>query len=55
MADTTSAPQGGATADDRVRGIDWEAIERSPEFQELVKRLIDSAGSAVWHSALASS
>ena len=38
MADTTSAPQGGATADDRLRGIDWEAIERSPEFQELVTR-----------------
>ena len=38
MAETTSAPQGGATADDRLRGIDWEAIERSPEFQELVTR-----------------
>ena len=37
MADTTSAPHGGA-ADDRLRGIDWEAIERSPEFQQLVKR-----------------
>ena len=38
MAETTSAPQGGAPADDRLRGIDWEAIERSPEFQQLVKR-----------------
>jgi uncharacterized membrane protein (DUF485 family) len=38
MADTTSAPQGGASADDRLRGIDWEAIERSSEFQELVRR-----------------
>jgi uncharacterized membrane protein (DUF485 family) len=24
--------------DDHVRGVDWEAIERSPEFQELVRR-----------------
>jgi uncharacterized membrane protein (DUF485 family) len=38
MAETTSAPQGGATADEQVRGIDWEAIEASPEFQELVTR-----------------
>ena len=38
MADATSAPQGGAAADDQVRGVDWEAIERSPEFQELVTR-----------------
>src|SRR5918995_6445954 len=38
MAETTSGPNGGATADDRLRGIDWEAIERSPEFQELVTR-----------------
>lgn len=38
MAETTSATQGGAPADDRLRGTDWEAIERSPEFQELVKR-----------------
>ena len=38
MAETTSAPQGGATADDRLRDIDWEAIERSPEFQELISR-----------------
>jgi uncharacterized membrane protein (DUF485 family) len=38
MAETTSAPQGGATADEQVRGIDWEAIERSPEFQELVTK-----------------
>src|SRR3954470_8137296 len=38
MADTTSTPHGGATPDDRLRGIDWEGIERSPEFQELVRR-----------------
>src|SRR5688500_16599518 len=38
MAETTSASQGGAAEDDRLRGIDWEAIERSPEFQELIKR-----------------
>jgi uncharacterized membrane protein (DUF485 family) len=38
MAETTSAQQGGASADDRLRNIDWEAIERSPEFQELVRR-----------------
>jgi uncharacterized membrane protein (DUF485 family) len=25
-------------ADDHIRGVDWEAIERSPEFQELVHR-----------------
>ncbi len=37
MADTTSA-QGGASTDDRPHGIDWEAIERSSEFQELVRR-----------------
>ena len=38
MAETTSASQGGATADEELRGVDWEAIERSPEFQELVTR-----------------
>jgi uncharacterized membrane protein (DUF485 family) len=38
MAETTPAPQGRATADAQVRGVDWEAIERSPEFQELVRR-----------------
>jgi uncharacterized membrane protein (DUF485 family) len=38
MAETTSAPQGGATADEQVRGLDWQAIETSPEFQELVTR-----------------
>ena len=37
MAETT-APQGGAAADDHVRGVDWAAIEESPEFQELVTR-----------------
>ena len=24
--------------DDHIRGVDWEAVERSPEFQELVHR-----------------
>ena len=24
--------------DDHIRGVDWDAIERSPEFQELVHR-----------------
>ena len=38
MAETTSAPQGGAAEDDRLRSIDWEAIEGSPEFQELIRR-----------------
>ena len=38
MAEATSAPQGGAAADDRLRGVDWEAIENSPEFQELISR-----------------
>jgi uncharacterized membrane protein (DUF485 family) len=38
MSETTSVPQGGATADDQVRGIDWQAIEASPEFQELVTK-----------------
>ena len=38
MAETTSAPQGGAAADEQVRGIDWQAIEASSEFQELVAR-----------------
>jgi uncharacterized membrane protein (DUF485 family) len=38
MAETTSASQGGATADAQVRGVDWEAIERSPQFQELVTK-----------------
>ena len=38
MAETTSAPQGGAAADEQVRGIDWQAIEASPEFQELVTK-----------------
>ena len=38
MAETTSAPLGGAAADEQVRGIDWQAIEASPEFQELVAK-----------------
>ena len=37
MAETTRGPQGGATGDASGRDIDWEAIERSPEFQELVR------------------
>ena len=37
MAETT-APQGGAAADAQVRGVDWQAIEESPEFQELVAK-----------------
>ena len=37
MAETTSAPGAGA-ADDRLRGVDWEGIEGSPEFQELIRR-----------------
>ena len=27
-----------ADTDDTLRGVDWEAIERSPEFQELVHK-----------------
>ena len=27
-----------AESDSELRGFDWEAIERSPEFQELVSR-----------------
>ena len=38
MAETTSASQGEAAADADLRGIDWEAIEASPEFQELVTK-----------------
>ena len=38
MAETTSAPQGGATADGQGRAIDWQAIEASQEFQELVAK-----------------
>ena len=38
MAETTSTPQAGASADEQVRGVDWEAIEASPEFQELVRK-----------------
>ncbi|MGH2970101.1 MAG: DUF485 domain-containing protein [Solirubrobacteraceae bacterium] len=37
----TRAPHGGATGtteEDRLRTVDWEGIERSPEFQELVHR-----------------
>src|SRR5215216_1236134 len=38
MAEATPALQGGAAADEQVRGVNWEAIEESPEFQELVTR-----------------
>jgi uncharacterized membrane protein (DUF485 family) len=38
MADKTSASQTPTPVDEQVRGIDWEAIEASPEFQELVHR-----------------
>ena len=38
MAETTSASQTQTSADEQVRGIDWEAIEASPEFQELVAK-----------------
>ena len=38
MAETTSALRRGASAGDQVREVDWEAIESSPEFQELVSR-----------------
>ncbi|HVL94965.1 MAG TPA: DUF485 domain-containing protein [Solirubrobacteraceae bacterium] len=32
------APHAGGAADGPQQQVDWEAIERSPEFQELVKR-----------------
>ena len=32
------APHAGGAADEPQQQVDWEAIERSPEFQELVKR-----------------
>jgi uncharacterized membrane protein (DUF485 family) len=38
MAETTSASQVQASADQQMRGIDWEAIEASDEFQELVAK-----------------
>jgi uncharacterized membrane protein (DUF485 family) len=38
MAETTSTSQTATSTDGELRGIDWEAIERSPEFQELVTK-----------------
>src|SRR5215208_7800228 len=38
MADTTPTSQTATPVDEQLRGVDWEAIERSPEFQELVHR-----------------
>jgi len=38
MADTTPTSQTATPVDEQLRGVDWEAIERSPEFQELVRR-----------------
>jgi len=38
MAETTSASQAATPVDGQVRRVDWEAIERSPEFQELVAK-----------------
>ena len=41
MADTTRTPHAGVGADatrDDVAGLDWEGVERSPEFQELVRK-----------------
>ena len=41
MADTTRTPDAGVGAEatqDRVAGLDWEGIERSREFQELVHK-----------------
>jgi uncharacterized membrane protein (DUF485 family) len=38
MAETTSASQTQTSADGQVRGIDWQAIEASDEFQELVAK-----------------
>src|ERR671915_1796600 len=34
----TQAQAGGAGGADHRRDFDWEAVERSPEFRELVKR-----------------
>jgi uncharacterized membrane protein (DUF485 family) len=36
MGEETHAPRG--EAGDRLERVDWEGIERSPEFQELVRR-----------------
>ncbi len=37
MAEATSSPQETAS-EQELQNIDWEAIERSPEFQELVAK-----------------
>jgi uncharacterized membrane protein (DUF485 family) len=34
----TQTPVGGAVDDQRHSQIDWEAVERSPEFRELIQR-----------------
>src|SRR5829696_10109259 len=34
----TQTPVGGAHGADHHRELDWEAVERSPEFRELIKR-----------------
>jgi uncharacterized membrane protein (DUF485 family) len=34
----TQTPAGGAGGSQRHPEIDWEAVERSPEFRELIKR-----------------
>ena len=38
MAETTSASRTATPVEEQLRNIDWEAIERSPEFQELVTK-----------------
>jgi uncharacterized membrane protein (DUF485 family) len=38
MAETRSGSRAARPVDEQLRGVDWEAIERSPEFQELVSR-----------------
>jgi uncharacterized membrane protein (DUF485 family) len=34
----TQTPAGGADGADHHPQVDWEAVERSPEFRELIKR-----------------
>jgi uncharacterized membrane protein (DUF485 family) len=34
----TQTPAGGAAGADHHPDLDWEAVERSPEFRELIKR-----------------
>jgi uncharacterized membrane protein (DUF485 family) len=38
MAEATSSPEAPAPQERELSKIDWEAIERSPEFQELVHK-----------------